>query len=157
MGAARKASRIMVFDLLAAVGLTVGSAIIVAALASHYPDGPAARTGAAAVLVGWLRLIVVLGATGALDFQRGLGAPGVSAATDAVTAPTLQSLGGGERLPLLIAPVVASALLAIAVALAIFKPGWRLRSPGTAGADASPRHASSPDSWPIVRLVARCT
>jgi len=149
MGAARKASRIMVFDLLAAVGLTVGSAIIVAALA--------ARTGAAAVLVGWLRLIVVLGATGALDFQRGLGAPGVSAATDAVTAPTLQSLGGGERLPLLIAPVVASALLAIAVALAIFKPGWRLRSPGTAGADASPRHASSPDSWPIVRLVARCT
>lgn len=138
MGAARKESRIMVFDLLAAVGLTVGSAIIVAALASHYPGGPAARTGAAAALAGWFGFIV-LGTTGALDFQRGLGAPGVGAATDAVTAPTLQPLGGGEHLPLLIAPAVASALLAVALALAIFKPGWWLRSSGTAAAGASPR------------------
>jgi hypothetical protein len=31
----------------------------------------------------------------------------------------------GERLPLVIAPTVASTLLVVNVGLAIFKPGWR--------------------------------
>jgi CBS-domain-containing membrane protein len=42
-----------------------------------------------------------------------------------------------QRLPLLIAPATASALLVVAVALAIFKPGWRLRSSGAATTRAS--------------------
>ena len=65
--------------------------------------------------------------------------PALGATADAVTGPTPRLLGAGARLPLLIAPATASTLLLIALALAIFKPGWRLRSSGTAGADASPR------------------
>jgi hypothetical protein len=36
--------------------------------------------------------------------------------------------GGMMALPLVVAPAVASAMLAAALVLAIFKPSWRLRS-----------------------------
>jgi len=73
-----------------------------------------------------------------------LGIASVGGADPVTIYPAARLVGGkplsaGERLPLLIAPAAASALLAIALALAIFKPGWRLRSSGTAAADASPR------------------
>ena len=53
--------------------------------------------------------------------------PRLSAAADTVTGPASHILTSAERLPLAIAPVVASTLLLLAVVLAIFKPGWRLR------------------------------
>jgi hypothetical protein len=65
--------------------------------------------------------------------------PALGATADAVTRLTPRLLGAGERLPLLIAPATASVLLVVALALAIFKPGWRLRSSGTAGAGVSSR------------------
>ncbi len=53
--------------------------------------------------------------------------PRLSAAADVVTGPASHVLTSAERLPLAIAPAVASTLLLLAVVLAIFKPGWRLR------------------------------
>ena len=53
--------------------------------------------------------------------------PGLSATADAVSGPSPHLLTIGERLPLVVAPVVASTLLVLNVVLAIFKPAWRLR------------------------------
>ena len=54
--------------------------------------------------------------------------PRLGAVAGAATGPAPGLLPGGERLPLVVAPAVASTLLALNVALAIFKPGWRLRA-----------------------------
>ena len=61
--------------------------------------------------------------------------PRLGAAAAAVTGPAPRVLASGERLPLVVAPAVASTLLVLNVVLAIFKPGWRLRS-RTTGATA---------------------
>jgi hypothetical protein len=76
----------------------------------------------------------VLVLTGAVLFVL---VPGLEATADAVTSPVAQPLSAAARLPLAIAPAAASTLLLIALALAIFKPGWRIWS-GTL-ADSSPR------------------
>ena len=54
--------------------------------------------------------------------------PRLGLTADAVSAPAPRLLSSAERLPLVLAPAVASTLLVVNVALAIFKPGWRLRS-----------------------------
>jgi hypothetical protein len=54
--------------------------------------------------------------------------PGLGAAADAVTGPAPHLLTIGERLPFVVAPAIASTLLVLNVVLAIFKPGWRLRT-----------------------------
>lgn len=69
--------------------------------------------------------------------------PRLGAAADAVTAPAPRLLTIGERLPLVVAPAVASTLLALNVVLAIFKPGWRLRSRSTGG-ELALRQAADP-------------
>jgi hypothetical protein len=51
--------------------------------------------------------------------------PRLGAAADTVIGHTPHLLTTAERLPLVIAPAVASTLLALNVVLAIFKPGWR--------------------------------
>jgi hypothetical protein len=53
--------------------------------------------------------------------------PRLGVAADTVTRPGSHLLTSAERLPLVIAPAVASTLLLLMVVLAIFKPGWRLR------------------------------
>jgi hypothetical protein len=53
--------------------------------------------------------------------------PRLGAAADTVTRPASHILTSAERLPLAIAPAIASTLLLLAAVLAIFKPGWRLR------------------------------
>jgi hypothetical protein len=55
--------------------------------------------------------------------------PRLAAAADASVAATPHVFTLVERLPLVAAPVVASSLLIMNVALAIYKPRWRLRSP----------------------------
>jgi hypothetical protein len=54
--------------------------------------------------------------------------PRLDAVATAVTGQAPSLLTSGERLPLVIAPAVASTLLVVNVVLAIFKPGWRLRA-----------------------------
>ena len=60
--------------------------------------------------------------------------PRLGAAAEAVAGPAPHALPGGARVPLVVAPAVASALLALNVALAIVKPGGRLRSRRAGGA-----------------------
>jgi hypothetical protein len=60
--------------------------------------------------------------------------PRLGAAAEAVTGPTPRLLTSGERLPLVIAPAVASTLLVLNVVLGMYKPGWRLRSRPTGAA-----------------------
>jgi hypothetical protein len=73
-----------------------------------------------------IKLAIVVILTAAVLFVL---VPALGATADAVTGTTSQ-LGVNERLPLLIAPAAASTLLVIAVVLAVFKPGWRLRRSG---------------------------
>ncbi len=54
--------------------------------------------------------------------------PRLEASADAAIGPAAQTFTIAERLPLVIAPSVAVALLVFNVVLAIYKPGWRLRS-----------------------------
>jgi hypothetical protein len=82
-----------------------------------------------------IKLAIVVILTGAVLFVL---VPMLGATADAVTG-TRPQLDATERLPLLIAPVAASTLLVVAIVLAVFKPDWRLRSSGTAGADPSLR------------------
>jgi hypothetical protein len=70
-----------------------------------------------------IKLAIVTVLTGAVLFVL---VPALGATANAVTGSTPRLLGAGERLPLLIAPATASTLLAIALVLAIFKPGWRM-------------------------------
>lgn len=57
--------------------------------------------------------------------------PKLGAASDAAVGPAIRPLAVGERLALVAAPAAASTLLGLSVVLAVFKPGWRLRAPGT--------------------------
>jgi hypothetical protein len=71
--------------------------------------------------------------------------PRLGASADVVSGPAPHLLTSAERLPLVIAPAVASTLLLLMVVLAIFKPGWRLRS-RTRGEAA--RLRTQPDETP---------
>ncbi len=53
--------------------------------------------------------------------------PRLSVAADAATGPAVSSPSTVERMPVAVAPAVASALLVVNVALAVYKPTWRLR------------------------------
>jgi hypothetical protein len=54
--------------------------------------------------------------------------PRLGAAAAAAAVPAMKASTDPPRLLLVIAPAVASTLLALSVVLAIFKPGWRLRT-----------------------------
>lgn len=53
--------------------------------------------------------------------------PRLGATASAVTEVTPHLVSNAERMILMIAPAVASSLLIVNVALAVFKPSWRLR------------------------------
>ena len=53
--------------------------------------------------------------------------PRLGVAADAATAPDPSSFTDAERLPLLVAPAAGITLLILTVALAVYKPPWRLR------------------------------
>jgi len=76
-----------------------------------------------------IKLGITAALTGAVLFVL---VPRLGAVAGIVTGPAPAPLSGADRLPLVAAPAVASALLVLALALAVFKPGWRLRSQGRA-------------------------
>ncbi|MGO8916612.1 MAG: hypothetical protein ACLQJR_11965 [Stellaceae bacterium] len=76
----------MLFDILSTVETTASAAIIAAFLAFALANIPAGRLRAAAILAAWFLIVVALGATGALDNQTGLGAPGLGVAVVVPTA-----------------------------------------------------------------------
>lgn len=71
-----------------------------------------------------IKLVITVTLTGVVLFVL---IPRLGAAAEAVSGPAPRLLASAERLPLTIAPLLASTLLLLMVALAIFKPGWRLR------------------------------
>lgn len=89
----------------------------------------------------WVTIKLALTAvlTGAVLFVL---VPRLAAMANAVTGPSPEVLTGAQRMLLAVVPVAASTLLLLALALAVFKPGWRLRSRGASNADReATRHA----------------
>jgi len=72
-----------------------------------------------------IKLTIVVVLSGAVLFVL---IPALRAQADAVIGAAPRTLGDASRFPLVLAPTMASALLAIALALAIFKPDWRIDS-----------------------------
>jgi hypothetical protein len=72
-----------------------------------------------------IKLAIVVVLTGTVLFVL---VPALGVTAEAVSGPTPRPLAAAHRLPLVVAPAVASTLLAVALLLAIFKPSWRLRS-----------------------------
>lgn len=70
----------MDFDLLASIELTACAAAAIAALAIGFGDNAAVRLRIAIALSAWFALVVALGATEALTYPQGLGAPGLGMA-----------------------------------------------------------------------------
>ena len=69
--------------------------------------------------------------------------PRLAAAADAATALAPHTFTAAERIPLVVAPAVASLLLVVNVALAIYKPRWRLRHRATEVRRRQPEYAYS--------------
>lgn len=70
----------MMLDLLSSMEMTACAAIAIAVLAVGFGGDVPARTRIAAGLAAWFVLVVILGATEALHYQRGLGVPGLALA-----------------------------------------------------------------------------
>jgi ABC-type spermidine/putrescine transport system permease subunit II len=91
-------------------------------------------TGVAlALLTGWgllrfwwtaIKLAVTLALTAVVWLVL---VPRLGAAAEAATLLGSQAFTAAERVPLMLAPALGSSLLALNVALAIYKPRWRLR------------------------------
>lgn len=63
------------FDILSTIGLTASASLVIAFLAYAMAESPSGRLTVAGVLVAWFVLVLAIGAGGALDPARGLGAP----------------------------------------------------------------------------------
>jgi len=70
----------MLFDILAAIQVTASAAIIAATLAFMLSQTVTGRLRMAFALGAWFAIVVVFGATMALDNQAGIGTPGLGAA-----------------------------------------------------------------------------
>ena len=123
------------FDLLGAIALTAGAAIVIATLAASAPAEPPARRAIAAGLAAWFALIVLLGAAGFFDAVRGIGTPGLGIA---VALPVLALAAAGlgsapvnaalRAIPL--APLIgANAVRVLGVFFVLLYAGGRLPAP----------------------------
>jgi len=70
----------MNIDLIGSVELTASAAIVIAALSIGFGSSATTRLRAAVALSAWFALVVILAATRALYYERGLGAPGLGIA-----------------------------------------------------------------------------
>jgi hypothetical protein len=70
----------MNIDLIGSVELTASAAIVIAALSIGFGSSATTRLRAAVGLSAWFALVVILAATRALYYERGLGAPGLGIA-----------------------------------------------------------------------------
>ena len=70
----------MELDLLASIEMTACAAIAIAVLAIGFGEDVRARVRIATGLALWFVLVTILGGTEVLDYQRGLGVPGLGLA-----------------------------------------------------------------------------
>jgi hypothetical protein len=83
------------FDIVGAIEVTVGAAIVVAVLAGGLGRTPGTRFVAAVAYAAWFGLIVLLAATGSFGSRVGIGTPGVGVA---VFVPLLIGIWAGSRI-----------------------------------------------------------
>jgi hypothetical protein len=98
------------FDLIGAIELTAGAAILIGGLAAIQPE-PAARLRVASFLGGWFALVVAAAALHLFDPYVGLGTPAMGIA---VLVPVIVLAYAGLR-----SPAVHAAMLAVPLALLI--------------------------------------
>ena len=98
-------------DLLASIGVTACAAVAVAVLAIGFGDNVAARIRIAMGLSAWFMLVTLIGATGVLHDQQGVGAPGlgiavllpiVTLSAGVLSSPALRRALGAIPLSLLV-------------------------------------------------------
>jgi hypothetical protein len=106
------------------IGARLVTPLAVTALATGLALGLLTQWGLFTYWWVTIKLGIVLILTGAVLFVL---VPGLERTAIEVTSPSAQPLIPAARLPLAFAPAAASALLAIALLLAIFKPNWRIR------------------------------
>jgi hypothetical protein len=68
------------FDLISSIEATASAAVVTAVLAYTLSETVAGRVRAAISLATWLGAVVVIGATGAVGYEHGLGTPGLGLA-----------------------------------------------------------------------------
>ena len=151
------------FDTLSTVVLTVGAAMVVAFLSHALAETPRGRLTAAAALVLWFGLVVVLGATSLIGPER-LGPPGLGAAVvlPATTLAALFALVPSIRSATLSIPLSAfvgvnATRLAGVIFVALYAQG-RLPAPFAPSAgwgDIAVGAAALPLAWLIARFGAR--
>jgi hypothetical protein len=109
----------MLFEILSTVAVTVSAALVVATLSFALATTATRRILLAALLTAWFVLVVLLGATLALDYRVGVGAPGLGAATALpvalicfafFAAPTVRAALFAIPLPVLVAANAARVL-----------------------------------------------
>jgi hypothetical protein len=109
----------MLFEILSTVAVTVSAALVVATLSFALATTATRRIWLAALLTAWFVLVVLLGATLALDYRVGVGAPGLGAATALPVAlicfaffavPTVRAALFAIPLPVLVAANAARVL-----------------------------------------------
>jgi hypothetical protein len=109
----------MLFEILSTIGETASAALVVATLSHALATTATRRILLAALLTVWFASVVLLGATLALDYRVGIGAPGLGAATAIpvalicfafFTAPTVRAALFAIPLPVLVAANAARVL-----------------------------------------------
>jgi hypothetical protein len=68
------------FDLIGGIELTMSAAVLIAALSIVMGQRTAQRVTYSAILAGWFVVVVILAAAGALQYEHGIGTPGVGLA-----------------------------------------------------------------------------
>lgn len=86
----------MELDIIASIVLTIVSGIAVATLSISFGESSASRVKVAIGLVAWFGVVSVLGATKALHYPEGLGAPGLGIS---ILIPIIVLVYGTLRIP----------------------------------------------------------
>jgi hypothetical protein len=98
------------FEILSTIGLTVSASIAVSFLALAMAETPRGRLTVAGALAGWFALVLIIGASGALDPARGLGVPALGLT---VALPIVALVGAVLALPSVRNAIVATPLPAL--------------------------------------------
>ena len=150
----------MNFDLIASMELTACSAIAIAVLSSVFGESLYAKIKIASGLSIWFVLVALLGATGALGYEHGTGAPGLGVAVMlpivvlsmvVLRSPSLRRRL--ENIPLSIL-IGVHAIRILGVSFLILYAAGRLPAPFAPLAGWGDILAGIA-AWPVARLAAR--
>ncbi|HWE96942.1 MAG TPA: hypothetical protein VG269_23475 [Tepidisphaeraceae bacterium] len=148
------------YDVIGGVELTLSAAIMVAALSVVIGRNVAERIRLAALLGVWFVVVVILAATGAVHYQRGIGAPGMGLAVAVpivlmwlalVRVPSLRE--GLERAPLAVL-VGVHVVRVLGVSFIVLQAAGRLPAPFAPSAgwgDIVAGLAAVPVAWMVHR------